>query len=257
MAAGIPLEKAQKYIEEFNAFLVAQKTIDPFTERARRDELTMSSTPMGFLALSYLDAVSGKVEKSLSFLRLALEINDVTLALHYHHVLLNTCSYSELREVSYKLAEKYPSKVLSYNAYCLAYRYGEREELKYYIDEHIKLLSESEGRSDAMKHKNELLSEMDSFYVASKCSKEQLQIMATIIWSLLSEYKAKSGFVSLSGSGCYIVDIHNLDSKSIAKMNFELADRACADERLDDCDLIARFSSPRQLHTGVSYHVGN
>lgn len=259
MAAASPLENAKKFIEEFDALLVAQEKIDPFTEKARRAELLASPTPLTHLALSYLDAVSGKIEEALAYLRLALEVNDVGLAYNYHHVLVNSCSYEELRAVSFKLADKYPCKAFSYNAYSLAYRYGERDRLEYYFDEHIKLLSEMEGRSKAMKHKDELLSEMDGVYDASKCSKDQFHILASIIWSLLSEHKAATGFVSLSGrgSGCYIVDIRNLDSKSIAKMNFELADRVCADERLDDCALVARFSSPRQLHTGVTYSVGN
>lgn len=51
----------------------------------------------------------------------------------------------------------------SHNAYSWAYRCGEREQLEFYMEEHIKLLSESEGRSNAMKHKEELLAEMDNF----------------------------------------------------------------------------------------------
>lgn len=108
-----------------------------------------------------------------------------------------------------------------------------------------------------MKHKEELLAEMDNFYNATQCSKEQVQTLASIIWTLLSEYKATTGFVQLSGSGCYVVDIKNLEPKAIAKMNFDLADRVCAESSLDDCSLLARFSSPRQLHSGVSYHAGN
>ncbi|MBF4179120.1 hypothetical protein [Lelliottia nimipressuralis] len=258
MAAGIPLEKAQKYLKEFNELLVENRTIDPFTERARRAELSANPTALTNIALSFLDAVSGKSEDALKYPRLSLEVNDVNLARHYHHILLHTFSYNELRSVSYELAKKYPSKQFSHNAMSWAYRYGEREDLEFYYDEHIKLLSEAEGRSNAMKHKEELLSEMDNIFDASKCSKSQFQILASIIWSVLSEYKAATGFVELSGrgTGCYIVDIKNLDPKSIARMNFELADRVCADERLDDCALIARFSSPRQLHTGVSYNAG-
>lgn len=259
MAAGIPIEKAEKYIDDFNALLVEKVRIDPFTERSRRAELLASPTPLTNLTLSYLDAVSGKTDDALGYLRLALKVNDFTLARHYNHILIHLNRYDELRKVTYDLASKYPSKIFSYNAYSWAYRYGEREQLVHFIDEHIKLLSDAEGRENAMKHKEELLSEMDSVYQASKCSKDQFQLLASIIWNVLSDHKADSGFVQLSGrgSGCYIVDIKNLDPKSIAKMNFELADRVCADSRLDDCDLVARFTSPRELHTGVSYHASN
>ena len=257
MAAGIPLEKAQAYIDQLNTLLMEQKSIDAFTERKIRAELSAAPTHATNVALSYLDAITGKMESALSYLRLCLDVNDFNLARHYHHVLLTTFNYNELRSACYKLAVKYPTKMFSHNAYSWAYRYGEREKLEHFIEEHIKLLSESEGRSNAMKHKEELLAEMESFYKETNCSKDQFQILASIIWKLLSDHKAATGFVHLSGSGCYIVDIKNLDSKKIAQMNFELADKVCADERLDECSLLARFSSPRQLHTGVSYYAGN
>jgi len=257
MAAGIPLEKAQQYIEQFNALLLAREGIDPFTERKVREELTADPTPATNIALSYLDAITGKTDDALRYLRVSLEVNDVGLAMHYHNILLHTFNYNELRDICVVLAKKYRTKRFSHNAYSWAYRYGDREQLKFFMEEHIKLLSESEGRSNAMKHKEELLAEIDNYYSATQCSKEQVQMLASIIWALLSEYKAATGFVQLSGSGCYIVDIHNLEPKAIAKMNFELADRVCAESKLDDCKLLARFTSPRQLHTGVSYHAGN
>lgn len=257
MAAGIPLEKAQEYVEEFNALLLEQEGLNPFTEKKIREELSAAPTPATNIALSYLDAITGKIESALRYLRVSLEVNDITLAMHYHRVLQNTFNYNELRDVCIPLANKYRTKLFSHNAYSWAYRYGEREQLEMYMEKHIRLLSESEGRSNAMKHKEELLAEMDNFYSATQCSKEQFQTLASIVWALLSEYKAKTGFVQLSGSGCYVVDIKNLEPKSIAKMNFDLADRVCAEPKLDDCSLLARFSSPRQLHTGVSYNVGN
>lgn len=257
MAAGIPLEKAQDYVKQFNALLLDQEGIDPFTEKKIRDELSASPTPATNIALSYLDAITGKLESAKRYLRVSLEVNDVSLAMHYHHILLNTFSYNELREVSVPLAKKYGTKLFSHNAYSWGYRFGEREQLEFYMEEHIKLLSESEGRSNAMKHKEELLAEMDNFYNVTQCSKEQFQTLASIIWTLLSEYKAMTGFVHLSGSGCYVVDVKNLEPKAIAKMNFDLADRVCAEARLEDCSLLARFTSPRQLHTGVSYNVSN
>lgn len=42
MAAGIPLEKAQKYIEQFNALLLDRESLDPFTEKKIREELSVT-----------------------------------------------------------------------------------------------------------------------------------------------------------------------------------------------------------------------
>jgi len=259
MAAGIPLEKAQQYVEDFKALLDANESIDAFTEKKLRAELSSINTPQTNLALSYLDVITNKKESGLKFLRLCLDasVKDFGLATHYHHVLLATKSYSEMRSVAYKLAEKYPSKMFSHIAFSWAYRYGDRQELERFIDEHIKLLSEDEGREDAMKHKDELLSEMDAIYDSSKCSQDEFHVFASIIWSVLSDFNASTGFVQLSGrsGGAYVVDVKNLDSKTIAKMNFELADRICDEEKLDSSSLVARFSSPRKLHEGVSYEA--
>jgi len=257
MAAGIPIEKAQQYVKDFRALLDANETLDAFTEKKLRVELSSANTTTTNLALSYLDVITNKEESGLKFLRLCLDpsVNDFGLATHYHHVLLATKRYSEMRRVAYVLAEKYPSKMFSYLAYSWAYRYGERPELERFIDEHIKLLSDDEGREDAMKHKDELLSEMDAIYDSSKCSQVQLHALASIIWSVLSDFNASTGYVQLSGrsGGAYVVDVKNLDSKTIAKMNFELADRICDESQLEGSSLVARFSSPRQLHAGVSY----
>jgi len=257
MAAGIPVEKAQKHLEDFKALLDANETIDAFTEKKLRAELLTLDTPLTNLALSYLDVLTNKKEDGLKFLRLCLDanINDFGLAWHYSKVLHATKSYNEMRRVAYKMAEKYPTKMFSRIAFSWAYRYGDRQELEKFIDEHIKLLSEDEGREDAMKHKHELLSEMDAIYDSSRCSQDEFHTFASIIWSVLSDYKAHTGFVQLSGrsGGAYVVDIRNLDSKTIAKMNFELADRICDEEKLDGSSLVARFSSPRKLHEGVSY----
>ena len=259
MAAGIPIEKAQQYLEEFGALLMEHKNLDPFTEKRVRAELSVAPTHITNIALSYLDAITGKVENGLPYLRSCLDvnINDANLAMHYYQILFHTFRYNEINSVSYSLADKYLTKRFSHVAYSRAYRYGDRDKLVHYMDMHIKLLSESEGRSDAMQHKDELLSEMDSFYNATQCSPEQLKVLASIIWTLLGDHKATTGFVQLSSSGCYVVDIGNAEPKAIAKMNFELADKVCSEPILEDCALLARFTSPRQLHTGVSYRVGN
>ncbi|HEH9405096.1 TPA: hypothetical protein SIA26_002603 [Aeromonas bestiarum] len=259
MAAGIPIEKAQQYLEEFGALLVEHKKLDPFTEKRVRAELSVAPTHTTNIVLSYLDAITGKVESGLPYLRSCLDVNvnDVNLAMHYYQILFNTFSYNEINRVSYSLADKYLTKRFSHAAYSCAYRYGDREKLVHYMDMHIKLLSESEGRSNAMQHKDELLAEMDNFYDATQCSPEQFKALASIIWTLLSDHKVTTGFVQLSSSGCYVVDITDSEPKAIAKMNFELAEKVCSEPMLDDCALLARFTSPRQLHTGVSYRVGN
>ncbi|WP_439291723.1 MULTISPECIES: hypothetical protein [Rahnella] len=257
MAAGIPQEKAEEYIAEFSAKLRNGESVDRFTYKKVSEELGTTSTSASLVALGYLEILYGNEREALDIFKLCLDrqVNDFFLAQHFYEVMRTTFNFLRLREFAYPLAEKYPSKIFSRIAYSNAYRFGERENLVHYFDEHIKLLSDDEGRQKAMKHKDELLTELDGAFDASKSTREQFQLLAGIIWSVVKDFKASSGYIQLTnrGSGCYVVDVQNKSPKEIAKMNFALADKVCEEEKLDDCKLLARFSSPRQLHTGVSY----
>ncbi|NMP26839.1 hypothetical protein GW590_08180 [Rahnella sp. SAP-1] len=260
MAAGIPQEKAEEYIAQFSAKLVNGESVDHFTYKRVSTELNATNTSASLVASGYLEVLFGNEQEALEIFRLSLDpqVNDFFLAQHFYEFLKLTFNFLELSKVAYILAEKYPSKMFSQIAYSNAYRFGERSHLSRFFDEHIKLLSDAEGRQKAMKHKDELLSELDGAFDASQSTHEQFDLLASIIWSVVKEFKAITGYVQLSdrGNGCYIVDIKGKSPKEIAKMNFALADKVCEEDKLDKCRLLARFSSPRQLHTGVSY-VGN
>ncbi|CND34038.1 hypothetical protein [Yersinia enterocolitica] len=206
-------------------------------------------------ALGLLHALAGNETLSIQLFEAALATNDYSLAINFIFMLRETSNYLAMHEKVFDLADRFGTKELTVVAYSTAFRFGDREKLDYYFDKHIKLLSDEERREDAMKHKNELITELDEALSNSGCTKDQLVLLAKIIWKIVKEYGAHAGFVELNRNNhsAYIVDVKNKDPKTIAKMNYSLAEAICSDEALDGCELVARFSSPRQLHTGVSY----
>ena len=257
MAAGIPQEEALELLQLYAAMLTARAEISELDYWQAVKKLEKLSTCNSIRALGILHAVAGKYDKMIDTFEKGLEFNDDIIARNYCFVLRNTNKIKQLRYVSYLLADKHGNKFLTDQAVFSAYRFGDREELVRYFDMHIRLLSDDEGRDMALKHKAELLSELDDAFESSGCTKNQFDKLAGIIWEIVDEFHATTGFVELSknSNNCYIVDIKDKTPSEIANMNFALAEAVCMEPELDDCELIARFSAPRILHTGVSYEL--
>lgn len=260
MAAGIPLEKSVELLQTYGNMLTLGMSINEMDYMRAVRDLEKFQTANAISALGILHAVAGKVSKANRFFEDSLDTtNDSpTVAINYCFMLQATGQFDSLRVKIYEYAEKFQTKSLTRMAYSSAYRFGDREGLERFMNMHIKLLSEDEGREMAEKHKLELISELDDAYKSSGCTPEQFYLLATILHNISREFSAISGRaeVSKNGNNCYVIDIPNKDPKAIAEMNYALAERVCLEERLDDCELIARFSPVRELHTGVSYDRG-
>lgn len=107
----------------------------------------------------------------------------------------------------------------------------------------------------AEKQKEELLSELSDACETSGCSEDQFERLALLIFQIAKNFDADIYRIEASrnGNSCYIADINNKDPKTIAEMNYALAEVVCSDPVLDDCNLIGRFSPQRQLHGGAGY----
>ncbi|HDL6968771.1 TPA: hypothetical protein PXM11_001877 [Yersinia enterocolitica] len=260
MAAGIPLEKAVELLETYGEMLSSGSSINEMDYMRAAKEIGQFKTANAVSALGILHAVAGKIAKANKFFEESLESTDdaASVAMNYCFMLQTTGQSDLLHEKTFYFAEKFQTKLLTKIAYSTAYRFGDREALERFMDMHIKLLSEDEGRDMAVKHKIELVNELDDAYKTSGCTKEQFYLLAKIVHDISNEFGASNGRfeVSKNSNNCYVVDILNKDPKSIAEMNYALAERICMEDRLDDCELIARFSPVRELHTGVSYDSG-
>ncbi|MFS7251242.1 hypothetical protein AB6869_09995 [Rahnella rivi] len=260
MAAGIPLEKSVQLLETYGDMLTLGMSINDIDYMRAVKELEQFQTANAVSALGILYAVAGKIPKANKFFEESLDLtNDSAIvAINHCFMLQATGQFDILRGKIFAYAERFQTKNLTRLAYSSAYRFGDREALERFMDMHIKLLSEDEGRIMAEEHKLELLEELDDAYASSGCTKEQFYLLASILQKVSKEFSALNGRaeVSKNGNNCYIVDIKNKDPKTIAEMNYTLAERVCMEELLDNCELIGRFSPPRELHTGVSYDRG-
>ncbi len=255
MAAGVPQEKATQFIELYGNMLLEGIAIDEFSYKRGVRELERQNTSTSVSALGFLHGLYGDVERAIAVFQAADPLRDVTVATNFCFMLRHTGCVNQLHHYVFELADAHQTKVLTVGAYSMAYRFGDRAKLEHYFDMHVKLLSEDENRSEAIIHKQELLSELDRTFSLSGCSRDQFELLAKVIWTLTEKHRLTSGTVELSSgvSTCYVVDIPNKNPEFIAKLNWELAEAICSQSALDDCDIVARFSPSRQLHVGVSY----
>ncbi|ASL90841.1 hypothetical protein BVG97_06950 [Serratia marcescens] len=257
MAAGIPKEKSVELLTTYGEMLKLGIAINDFDYMRGVRELEKIRTPASISALGVLHAVAGRFSKAEQLFESAVnEINDPhSVAINYCVVLEVTGNMAKLRDKIYEFAERFETKTFTKMAYSIAYRTGDRDALEMFMDKHIKLLSEDEGRTMAEKHKLELLGEVDDAYNTSGCTKEQFFLLASITQNVCKEFSVKTGRVEVSKNNnmSYVIDLHDIDPKIIAQMNYVLAERICMEEALDNCSLTARFSPFRELHTGVSY----
>ncbi|WP_065366375.1 hypothetical protein [Klebsiella michiganensis] len=256
MAAGIPKEKSVELIEMYGDMLKAGVSIDEMSYWRSLRELENDNSSASVSALGLLHATAGFIDKANQVFTDGVEkFHDASIPANHLFMLRATRNENLVKDFAYAYADKYQSKKMTVFAYSYAYRYGDKAALDRYMSQHIKLLSDEEGRLLAEKHKEELLTELDDAYVSSGCTKEQFQLLAETIAKVAKEYEANYGNIEVSKNHncCYVVDINNKDPKTIAKMNYSLAEAVCMEPLLDNCKLIGRFSPIRELHTGVSY----
>lgn len=257
MAAGVPQEKAVELLKTYGDMLKLGIALNDMDYMRGLRELEKTDTSNSQSALGLLHAVAGRLPKANLAFEEGLRLNpkDHSLAINYCFMLQSTDQYFLFKRYAYEFADRFQSKKFSKMAYSLAYRSGDMNALTKYMDMHIKLLSIEEGRLMAEKHKVELEQELKDAYETTNVTPEQFDLLAKIIISVSNEFKATIGRVEVSkkSNRSYVIDVTDKSPEEIAEMNYALAEKICLEDKLDECDLIARFSFKRELHTGVSY----
>jgi hypothetical protein len=87
------------------------------------------------------------------------------------------------------------------------------------------------------------------------CTRGQFQLLMKIVSRVTREYSAQTDFAEISRGDCpcYVVEVFNKDPATVTDMNFSLAEAVCDESALDDCELIAYFSSPAIWRKGRLY----
>ncbi|MBH2957565.1 hypothetical protein I5L45_02045 [Serratia marcescens] len=249
MASPTPQLKSSKLIQELGEMLRLGETLDELSYRRIVRELECDETVNGISALGFAHAAAGKIEKAIDLFEWATQFNEQSIALNFCYVLHVSGFHQRYQEVIFPFADKFGTKGLTISAAGEAYTQGDAELFEHYMNKHISLLSEDEGRSFAMEYKDRIKQEIADAYSSTNCTGEQFRLLNKVIHQVLSKYNAQTVLteVSHNGAGCYVVDIKDKSPREIAEMNYKLAELICMEELLDDCSLIARFSPDRGI----------
>lgn len=250
MASPTPQLKSSGLVQELGEMLRLGEALDEFSYRRIVRELESDNSANGISALGFAHAAAGKIDDAISLFEWATQFNEQSIALNFCYVLHVNGFYQKYREVIFPFADQFYTKGLTISAAGEAYTLGDIALFEHYMDKHISLLSEDEGRSFAMEYKDRIKQEIADAYSSTNCTSEQFKLLNQVIHQVLSNYKAKTALTELShnGVGCYVVDVIDKTPREIAEMNYSLAELICMEELLDDCSLIARFSPDRGIN---------
>ncbi|CNH78022.1 MULTISPECIES: hypothetical protein [Yersinia] len=250
-----PKLKVDERFNELSSKWNANQKLDDISFIIIKNELSEDKSLQAVSTLALAYATYSKLDKAIELLEESLPHGDANYATLYCSILYRQVNTRKLNRVIYELANNFDTKWLTYHAAGVAYAFGKISLCNEFLDKHIRLLSNDEGREAAMKYKDEVLSDMASAYEKSGCTSEQYELIGSIVEKIKSQHEVPSAKIEVSGDGggSYVVDIDTDDVGMIVKMNKQLAEAICMDERLDNCNLIARFTPDRHKKPGVSY----
>ncbi|CDH24369.1 hypothetical protein [Xenorhabdus bovienii] len=192
-----------------------------------------------------VNIVYGKIDDGLSIIKPYIFAGDLYYATLYSQSLFAFHKAEELLNVIFKLSDQYnSSKLLSFQAYSVATNIGNIELMDKYMDRHLSLLSQDEGKDDALTLAESHDRDIHKIYEMNLCSQEQFKRLFLYTEGILNTYPrmpTKHAICSDDDLG-YLVELEGVASKVIVEMNNLLAEKVCSDEEMDSCELIARFA---------------
>lgn len=250
-----PKLKVDEYLLKLSEKFNAWEAIDDDKFNKIINDLKYDFSVRAIATKAMANAVHSNIKQAIVLMERCLNGADASFVGLYCAFLNRDGQIEKERDTIYDAANKYPNKSLKYSAVDMAYCLGNLSLCGELMDKHIRLLSDEEGRQSAMKHKDDLLHELRYAYEESQCSPKQFELIGIIIKKIMSRYAFSKSTIEISGrdGGDYVIDLLDTGVDTIAEMNGVLAQEICADERLDNCRLIARFSPDRNLKPMVSY----
>ncbi|EKN4111984.1 hypothetical protein NUF63_002766 [Yersinia enterocolitica] len=250
-----PKLKVDKWFNELLSKWNSDEKLDDISFHTIKNELREDSSLGAVATLSLAYAAYLKLDEAIELMEDSLQYGDANYVTLYCSMLYRQQNARKLNLIIYDFATKFNTKWLTYHASGIAYTFGKVSLCNEFLDKHIRLLSDDEGRDAALQYKEEALNDMTSAYEASGCTSAQYELIGSIVESIMANYVIPSSKIEVSGNGggSYVIDIATEDADMIVKMNKELAEAICRDERLDNCNLIARFTPDRNQKPGVSY----
>jgi two-component sensor histidine kinase len=250
-----PRLKADERYQELSKIYVKNGLIGEWEFYAIERELKNDKSIAGISALSLAYATYNRLDDAASYIEAYLPYGDAAMATLYFSFLFRAQNNTKINQEIYEFADKFQTKWFTINAAATAYTFGKLSLCGEFMNKHIKLLSPDEGREKAIQHRDVLLNDMRLAYEASGCSSEQYQLIAELAHKILRDFKVSSSKLDISGKsgGSYVMEVKTDSAKEIVSMNRSLAEAICMEERLDGCNLIARFSPDRNLKPEIAY----
>lgn len=229
--------------------------LDTWTFRDIVAECQQLDSMMSRVVLALAHIAKGDVSGGFAQIENLLPHGDTALAKLYCNLLERFSLIEQLDKCIYSLADKYPSKWLSYKAGGIAYLTGRLSYCAKYLECHYKMLSADEEREVAEKFRLEAIDDMAQAYEFSGCTADQYKEIGYAVGRVLAAFSLPRFQAEITGAhgGSYIIEILGAEPEIVSQMNMRLADEICAIDLLDDCRLIARFSVGRKGVEGVTY----
>ncbi|CNF48515.1 hypothetical protein [Yersinia mollaretii] len=244
-------ERFDELLEKYHAKL----EIDEIHFHTIKNEMKGINSPQAIATMALAYATFDKLDMAIESMESWLQYADVNFATLYCSLLFRNQDFKKIHSVIYDFADKYSSKWLTFNAASFAYSFGYTSLCGEFMDKHIRLISDDEGRDMAVKHKEDVLNDLYSAYEKSGCTPAQFELIGLIAHKIMGQYSMPSSKVEVSGrnGGDYVIDIDTKDADMVVEMNKKLAEAICLEDGLDGCNLIARFTPDRNQKPGVAY----
>lgn len=250
-----PKLKSQERFEQLLDVFHSDSDLDDVTFRIILREVKSKPTAINRAVEGLAYVAKGKHSQGIAILEELIPSGDANHAKLFCHILFKTSNLEKLDQCIYDLADKFQTKWLTFNAASVAYLLGRLSICAEYMDKHIKLLSDDEGREEAKVFKAEAIEDLSGAYQASECTSAQLKSLGLLVDKVLRIYPHSACRAEVSGKsgGSYVVEVMEVSPEQIAAMNARLADEICSDESLDSCKVVARFSPDRKPYGGAKY----
>lgn len=247
--------KCTEHFDKLKQLIILDEQLDLFSFRVICNDCRKINDLFSITVLAMAHFLVGKTEEAQKLFEDNFYRMDSIFAHNYIILLANMHEYEKRRKAAFELADKYPSKVLTMIAANEAYALGKISLYEKFMDSHIKLLSEEEGRSDAMRHKEDMVNELDSFYRESGCTSQQFELVGTMMNVVLAKHKVApvSCDVGASFGGSYVIDVKSKFNNKVLAMNNDLAEMVCDNPLMEGCNIVARFSPDRNAIQGAKY----
>ncbi|EIT8941844.1 hypothetical protein L6372_004468 [Salmonella enterica subsp. enterica serovar Java] len=250
-----PLRASENYLIGLGELLESGTPIDEFTYRYVMRHFSSSLEGNDVSAVGFAYALNGEDEAAFEHFSKHLRPDSPMIANNFVVCLFRRCMFRKMHEVIFDLADTFGGKMLSMMAACEAFRIGDLELIKKYIEYHCTLLTDNEDRAGAEEYMQELIGKVSSCYESKVCTPAQFALLGHLAYSILERHRYVPHNLDLFSSmgGDYRVQVEKATPEKIVEMNAELAELICEQESLDDCELTARFTVEREEHKKDTY----